>query len=229
MGSFLFHSTLKYPMQLVDELSMIYTTCIMFHASFARGRSPAYAAALAAALVAVAGTITAVYHYLQDPVFHQNAYALLTAVVLLRSMWVMEVQLRPSRRRARERSLASASAKKLNGGDGGPSGTAANGGATAEEEAERRRVDVRDERTLALMWRLIAVGLSVFLGGFAIWALDNKHCSTLRSWRRTVGLPWGILLEGHGWWSVLPLSVRFPPLPVSTHRSPMLTYNQKGT
>jgi dihydroceramidase len=27
-GSFAFHSTLKYPMQLVDELSMIHTTCL---------------------------------------------------------------------------------------------------------------------------------------------------------------------------------------------------------
>jgi dihydroceramidase len=178
LGSFLFHSTLKYPMQLVDELSMIYTTCIMFHASFARGRSPTYSAALAGSLVLLAATITAVYHYLQDPVFHQNAYAILTAVVLIRSMWVMETHLRPTRRVGR---LSRES---------------------GEDVKEKKRVGARDAATLALMWRLIAVGLSVFLGGFAIWSLDNKHCSTLRRWRRDVGLPWGILLEGHGWWCV---------------------------
>nr|OQO29156.1 hypothetical protein B0A51_03860 [Rachicladosporium sp. CCFEE 5018] len=38
-GSFAFHATLKYPMQLVDELSMIYTTCLMTWASFAHKRS----------------------------------------------------------------------------------------------------------------------------------------------------------------------------------------------
>jgi len=30
--------------------------------------------------------------------------------------------------------------------------------------------------------------------------LDNMFCGTLRRWRRDIGLPWGILLEGHGWW-----------------------------
>ncbi|KAI6959758.1 hypothetical protein KC321_g13233, partial [Hortaea werneckii] len=38
-GSFAFHSTLKYPMQLVDELSMIYTTCLMFWATFSHTRA----------------------------------------------------------------------------------------------------------------------------------------------------------------------------------------------
>jgi dihydroceramidase len=64
----------------------------------------------------------------------------------------------------------------------------------SSEEAQR------DEQILRDMWWMIAVGLSVFLGGFGIWTLDNKYCSTLRRWRREVGLPWGILLEGHGWW-----------------------------
>ena len=38
----------------------------------------------------------AYYHYLQRPEFHQNAFAILTAVVLFRSMYLMEVNLRPS-------------------------------------------------------------------------------------------------------------------------------------
>jgi len=50
---------------------------------------------------------------------------------------------------------------------------------------------------------MIACGLGVFLGGFGIWTLDNVYCSTIRRWRHEIGLPWGILLEGHGWWYVL--------------------------
>ncbi|KAM5480509.1 alkaline ceramidase ydc1 [Microsporum audouinii] len=50
---------------------------------------------------------------------------------------------------------------------------------------------------------MVAYGLSTFLGGFAIWNLDNEYCSNLRTWRRELGLPWGILLEGHGWWHLL--------------------------
>lgn len=36
------------------------------------------------------------YHLTKDPAFHQGTYALLTAIVLIRSMWVMESQLRPA-------------------------------------------------------------------------------------------------------------------------------------
>jgi len=53
-GSFCFHSTLKYPWQLVDELSMIYTTCLMCYASFARGRSTTYSLLLFFALLSLA-------------------------------------------------------------------------------------------------------------------------------------------------------------------------------
>ena len=73
---------------------------------------------------------------------------------------------------------------------------------TAEQKAEQQRQDKRDRETLRTMWLMIACGLGIFLGGFGIWTLDNVYCSSLRRWRRQVGLPWGILLEGHGWWYV---------------------------
>ena len=62
--------------------------------------------------------------------------------------------------------------------------------------------DRRDRTIRGKMWVMIAFGLTSFLGGFFIWSLDNVYCSKLRVWRREIGLPWGILLEGHGWWYV---------------------------
>ncbi|KZF26295.1 alkaline phytoceramidase [Xylona heveae TC161] len=186
-GSFLFHATLKYPMQLVDELSMIYTTCLMCYATFSYAKTRLYAFILAIALVSLALFITLYYHYLQDPAFHQNAYAILTAVVLLRSMYVMEISIRPSLRR-RE-----ANHKKEE----------IEGSLSRETIQEQDRKDRRDEVILKDMWTMIASGLSIFLGGFAIWTLDNEYCSSLRRWRRQIGLPWGILLEGHGWWHLM--------------------------
>jgi len=50
------------------------------------------------------------------------------------------------------------------------------------------------------MWKMIGFGLSIFLGGFGVWHLDNEHCSQLIHWRREIGMPWGFVLEGHGWW-----------------------------
>ncbi|KAL2207143.1 alkaline phytoceramidase [Sarocladium strictum] len=95
-GSVLFHATLKYPMQLVDELGMIYTTCLMMYASFSFRRTKVTRRWLALGLLGLAAFITAYYHWTKDPVFHQVVYAILTAIILFRSMWVMESQLRPA-------------------------------------------------------------------------------------------------------------------------------------
>lgn len=173
-------------MQLVDELSMIYTTCLMFHATFSYGKSLRFSVTMGVLLFGLALFISLYYHYLQDPTFHQNAYALLTAIVVFRSLYVMERNIRPSiKRKQRERAEHEQ-----------------NGSIPEDTKAEVLRKDRRDEQILRTMWTMIAYGLTIFLGGFAIWNLDNKYCSTIRRWRREVGLPWGILLEGHGWWYV---------------------------
>lgn len=171
-------------MQLVDELSMIYTTCLMCFATFSHKQSNTIQAFLAFFLVSLAVFITAYYHYLGDPVFHQNMYAILTAVVLLRSMYVMEVSLRPNIKAKTE-----AYKEMLRQGK-----------VTEDQKKEQERQDTRDRKILRTMWLMIGYGLSIFLGGFSIWTLDNVYCSRLRVWRREIGLPWGVFLEGHGWW-----------------------------
>lgn len=171
-------------MQLVDELSMIYTTCLMCYATFSYSRSRLFSQILALFLIFLAIFITLYYHYLQDPVFHQNAYAILTAIVLLRAMWVMEFTLRPSLKQSESEYRLQHGGRSMN----------------KEQQDVSRWKDGRDRMILGTMWVMIAYGLITFLGGFAIWGLDNVYCSNLRVWRREMGLPWGILLEGHGWW-----------------------------
>jgi dihydroceramidase len=179
------------PMQLVDELSMIYTTCIMCYAIFTRNRSVLYSSILGGLLATLSVSITAYYHYVKDPIFHQVAYGLLTALLFFRSVYDMEVNLRPSSKK-----LVSSSATN---------GLIANGSSNGSTKqaidlGEQQRQDKRDEQIVKTMWTMIPIGLSIFLGGFAIWNLDNLYCSDLRTWRRQIGLPWGIILEGHGWW-----------------------------
>lgn len=189
-------------MQLVDELSMIYTTCLMCYASFSYARPTGVRLVLAVALFGLAVFITLYYHYLQDPVFHQNAYAILTTVVVLRSMHTMEVTLRPRWRHSREEDRLEREKR----------------GEKVPTKERQHYENVRDMKTLKTMWFMVAYGLSMFLGGFLIWNFDNKFCPQIRQWRRTVGLPWGIFLEGHGWWYVLHLCLSFlldyanPPL-----------------
>ncbi|CRL23607.1 unnamed protein product [Penicillium camemberti] len=175
------------PMQLVDELSMIYTTCLMAYASFSYSRSTAVRVCLGLSLTGLAVFITLYYHYLQDPVFHQNAYALLTTVVVLRSMHTMEVTLRPKWRHSTEEDRLARQKKGL----------------PVPTKERQHYENVRDEKTLNTMWFMVAYGLSMFLGGFLIWGLDNVFCSEIRRMRRTVGLPWGLFLEGHGWWHIM--------------------------
>ena len=164
---------------------MIYTTCLMCYATFSYSKSRRFSQMLAISLISLAIFITLYYHYLQDPLFHQNAYALLTAVVLFRSMYIMEYNLRPSLTKHEEEFKVQRRRSM-----------------TVDEKELSRSEDRRDAKILRTMWIMVAYGLSIFLGGFAIWNLDNQLCSTLRSSRRQVGLPWGILLEGHGWWYV---------------------------
>lgn len=206
VGSFLFHSTLKCrfrsfsqamlyeklinarhqpdPMQLIDELSMIYTTCLMCYATFAHGRAQNVRVLLGVSLVALAAFITLYYHYLQDPAFHQNAYALLTLVIVIRSLYLMISHLHP-------RSQANLRANRA----------ARNGGVAFMGLRRRLSHDKhRNKDILRSMWLLVGFGLTIFVGGFGIWSLDNRYCSQLRRWRRQIGLPWGMLLEGHGWW-----------------------------
>ncbi|KAJ5454319.1 uncharacterized protein N7458_005275 [Penicillium daleae] len=175
------------PMQLVDELSMIYTTCLMAYASFSYSRSTGIRVFLAISLLSLAVFITLYYHYLQDPVFHQIAYALLTTVVVLRSVHTMETTLRPRWRHSREEDRLERQKKGL----------------PVPTKERQHFENERDRKTIKTMWFMVAYGLSMFIGGFFIWNLDNQFCSQIRVLRRKVGLPWGIFLEGHGWWHIM--------------------------
>ncbi|KAL1883867.1 hypothetical protein VTK73DRAFT_7655 [Phialemonium thermophilum] len=98
LGSMAFHSTLKYSMQLADELPMIYTTCIMAYASLTYAKSVRFSIMTAAGLIFLAWSITAYYLYAKDPVFHQVAYGVMTGTIILRGMTIMEYDLRPALR-----------------------------------------------------------------------------------------------------------------------------------
>nr|RBQ95091.1 hypothetical protein FVER53263_05725 [Fusarium verticillioides] len=179
-GSFAFHATLSYPMQLVDELSMIYTTSILCYAIFTHDRSRLFSIALGIGLVVLSISITVYYHYIQDPTFHQNAFSILFLATVFRSLYTMEAILRPS----------------LNNNYVNKSPGASLSDGEALFSVQRPQVIIREMR-----W-IVAMGFITCAAGIAAWKFDNVHCSDLVRWRHQVGLPWGILLEGHGWWYV---------------------------
>jgi dihydroceramidase len=152
-------------MQLIDELSMIYTVSTLLFAVFSFRASKPVVVLVGVLTTALAVFITGYYHYLQDPDFHQNAFLIMAIVVVSRTIYNMESHLRPK------------------------------GNSTELTMKEKKNLD-----TLNLMWKMVGCGLGTVGVGFFLWNLDNMFCSTLRQWRHQIGLPWGILLEGHGWW-----------------------------
>ena len=186
-GSFMFHATLQYPWQLVDELNMIYTTCLMAYASLSYARPVGVQILLGIFLIVLCLGITLYYHHIQDPTFHQNVYAAMTVFIVFRSAYSMESTLRPYFRRSTEQHRLEKKGQKL----------------PVPTKAENDYENGRDREILKNMWILVAYGVTIFLSGFAIWGVDNVYCSSLRRWRRQIGMPWGFFLAGHGWWHLM--------------------------
>lgn len=82
VGSWLFHMTLKYEFQLLDELPMIYATCVPLWSIFSEGKSYGQSVAVGTAVAFGANLLTAVYLYFKDPTIHQVAYAIMNVLIV---------------------------------------------------------------------------------------------------------------------------------------------------
>ena len=167
---------------------MIYTTCLMVYVGLSYRKTQTNQVALALGLVVFCISVTVYYHYLQDPTFHQTVYAALTFFIVFKSIYDMEYTLRPSLRMTRESDRVWKEHYCL----------------PVPTKEQQKYENERDLSILKNMWILVAFGVSIFLGAFAIWGLDRVACTQLRVARRKIGLPWGIFLEGHAWWRKCP-------------------------
>ncbi|KAI8081392.1 ceramidase [Halteromyces radiatus] len=88
-GSWCFHMTLQYEMQLLDELPMIYVGCIMVYFSVEVYSKAKYGISLVLFLMGYSAFVTYSYLIINDPVFHQVAYALLVITIVFRSVYIV--------------------------------------------------------------------------------------------------------------------------------------------
>jgi dihydroceramidase len=151
IGSWMFHMTLLYEYQLLDELPMIYATCVPFWIVYSFGRDRIGSLKVAAWIATAAAALTAVYLHFGDPTIHQAGYGILNAIVITKSILLT-------------------------------------------------REHVHEELARKHLLKTLIIGLTAFLSGYALWNLDIHLCGTWRRYRRNVGMPYGFLLEGHGWW-----------------------------
>lgn len=154
IGSWMFHMTLLYEYQLLDELPMIYATCVPFWNVFSYGKSRWGSLRVGLEIAAAAAILTAVYLHYGDPTIHQAGYAILNVIVISKSVSLTYKHVHDPVAR-----------KHLNS--------------------------------------TLVIGLASFLSGYALWNLDIHLCNTWRATRREIGIPYGFLLEGHGWWHLL--------------------------
>lgn len=86
IGSTMFHMTLQYSMQLLDELPMIYTTCIFIYCQALVKSGPGTHNPLLLALLALyAFSFTLIYAVWSNPLIHENMYGLLIFILLFQS------------------------------------------------------------------------------------------------------------------------------------------------
>ncbi|KAM9927243.1 hypothetical protein OXX80_010345 [Metschnikowia pulcherrima] len=62
---------------------------------------------------------------------------------------------------------------------------------------------VPDKKSAALLNRTMVTGVSIFALGYILWNMDIHLCEYARATRREWGMPYGFVLEGHGWWHLL--------------------------
>ncbi|ENH72264.1 Alkaline ceramidase YDC1 [Fusarium oxysporum f. sp. cubense race 1] len=141
------------------------------------GYSRLFSILLGIGLVVLSISITAYYHYIQDPSFHQNTFSILFLATVFRSLYTMEAILRPT--------LSNKYANKSR--------------STSLSDKEALYSPIRiDQAIIREMRWIVAMGFITCAAGIAAWTLDNLRCGDFVQWRHRVGLPWGILLEGHG-------------------------------
>lgn len=90
LGSWLFHMTLSYEAQLLDELPMIYATCILIWITLETREKPRFGLALPLLLATTAIAITVAYVVNKNPILHQVAYGALTAVLVFRAGYLFQ-------------------------------------------------------------------------------------------------------------------------------------------
>ncbi|KAL0994367.1 hypothetical protein UPYG_G00121220 [Umbra pygmaea] len=90
IGSWCFHMTLQYEMQLLDELPMIYGTCVFVYCLYECFKQENTLGLFPVILLLIFSvSVSVVYLQWKEPVFHQVMYGALVACLVMRSMFIV--------------------------------------------------------------------------------------------------------------------------------------------
>jgi len=86
IGSFMFHATLMYEMQLMDELPMLFTVCVLTYSIFEASPNSKHDRALRIFLTFDAIFVTVFYVWFKHPLIFQAAYGIHIALIFFRGL-----------------------------------------------------------------------------------------------------------------------------------------------
>ncbi|XP_071194822.1 alkaline ceramidase 3-like isoform X1 [Salvelinus alpinus] len=90
IGSWCFHMTLQYEMQLLDELPMIYSTCVFVYCLYECFKQENTLSLFPITLLLFFSvSVSVVYLQWKEPVFHQVMYGALVACLVMRSIFIV--------------------------------------------------------------------------------------------------------------------------------------------
>jgi len=93
IGSWMFHMSLRYTMQLLDELPMVWGTGYMIYCMHMALTSPQLGSIKAAVSITVYCTLfTIVYLTFKNPIIHQTMYGLLVCVIFYQCVKLLQTQ-----------------------------------------------------------------------------------------------------------------------------------------
>jgi dihydroceramidase len=93
VGSTLFHATLTYSMQLLDELPMLLLSSCLLFALYEMGHQGSWntrSYATATLLTVYPSTVSMVYIVINDPTFHEVAYGLMVVVLTIQGFYCLK-------------------------------------------------------------------------------------------------------------------------------------------
>ncbi|KAF8243157.1 alkaline phytoceramidase [Wilcoxina mikolae CBS 423.85] len=153
LGSTMFHGSLKFPAQMVDEMAMVYAVATVTYAVFAIDLKKQWLPWFAGLLISAVAALTVVHPNQSDSTLHRFIFTTMVFGTATRCIMLV------------------------------------------------RRVG--DVRMKSEMKQIAKIGSITYLSGTTAWIIDELRCDDLRMLRDITGMPFGFILELHGWWHIL--------------------------
>lgn len=177
IGSWLFHMTLKYQMELADELPMIYTCCIAVFCIFEIFNNKTYRPNITIILWLVAILFTITYtNVISWPWFQHGLTALLIFVVVFRSLYIVHYI---SKFHKEEKEIVTYG--------------------LLDDKPKDTNNCLLVQKHLKLLKGLLIICCVTYALAFFLWNIDNIYCGQLMEIRNKLK-SWGFLFQFHAWW-----------------------------